>query len=686
MDEIEFSFHDHPLHRSGAFSIWCDGCSQPGYSSDGYRCSECYRDFFMHQKCAESPLVIDHSSHHQHPLNLSCVPASKPCHLCDGHVSDVGYGCSACDLWLHISCSRNPPSHVIENPKAHEHSLTLFLMPNEIELFICHICGYCCFHSAYVCSQCEFFFHVNCVNLSPEIKHPSHPSHPLQLLMDGAPRYSDGKCCLCGDEFEKGRLYHCSLCNYSLNLDCVKCPPPLTHKSPKTHEHKLTLIPRHLSFTCNACGKNGDRSPYVCLQCNFMIHRKCFDLPLLININRHDHRISRTYLLGLKFFDHDCAVCHRKVDWPYGGYICSSCPNFVAHPDCSTTPSVWDGKELIGTPEEIEDMEPPFKVIDDSLINHFTHEEHNLRLNNKDDIACDERIIECKACIRPVYSDPFYSCTQCNYILHETCANLPRTKRHPLFAEKLTLVGGSTYLQDSFTCHACDRRSTGFRYCVRKLDYAVDVQCISISEPLNHDSHPHPLYFVDRCRGNCEACGKLGYLGFRCIREECEYFLHYGCAVLPKMVEKHKADDHPLFQCYGEDIDATGRYWCDICEREVDPKRWFYTCDRCCTTFHIDCVLGDLFMGHAAGSMFTTKAFDIVAPNRQVQVVANNGICRPYCDVCKSRCKASLILKTRDDAGLFICSSPCLRHFIPPVGVGEKAQLIPSGLIEEWFT
>ncbi|KAL9816096.1 hypothetical protein AtNW77_Chr4g0273991 [Arabidopsis thaliana] len=33
----------------------------------------------------------------------------------------------------------------------------------------------------------------------------------------------------------------------------------------KAHDHQLTLFPRLISFICNACSLNGDRSPYICV-------------------------------------------------------------------------------------------------------------------------------------------------------------------------------------------------------------------------------------------------------------------------------------------------------------------------------------------------------------------------------------------------------------------------------------
>ena len=41
---------------------------------------------------------------------------------------------------------------------------------------------------------------------------------------------------------------------------------------------------------------------------------------------------------------------------------------------------MWDGIDLDGTLEEEEEIEESFQVLDDKLINHFSHE-HDLELN-----------------------------------------------------------------------------------------------------------------------------------------------------------------------------------------------------------------------------------------------------------------------------------------------------------------
>ncbi|KAF2533031.1 hypothetical protein F2Q70_00031308 [Brassica cretica] len=209
--------------------------------------------------------------------------------------------------------------------------------------------------------------------LALEIDYPYHPKHPLKILTKEEHHFSDGKCLICGEELRL-KFYHCSICKFSVDVGCVRDPPPLAILFPKAHEHQLSLTPRKISFDCDACGMAGDRSPYSCQQCYFMIHQSCIDLPEIINVNRHEHRLSRR--LHLSPGSWVCGFYHKNVDWSYGAYSCSICPNYVIHSKCAIRYDVWDKLELKGIPEEPQDIEP-FK-----------------------------------------------------FILHKTCANLSRKKRH----------------------------------------------------------------------------------------------------------------------------------------------------------------------------------------------------------------------------------------------------------------
>jgi len=293
---------------------------------------------------------------------------------------------------------------------------------------------------------------------------------------------------------------------------------------------------------------------YICVQCDFMIHQKCLSLPRLININRHDHRVSRTSVLGV--VNSVCGVCHRKVDWTWGGYSCQKCPHYVVHSICATRKDVWNGKELEGIPEETEDIEP-YVVIDDNTIQYFSHKEHYLRFHVNDLLWEENKW--CSACTHPICLQSFYSSIDCDFLLHQNCAEYRRKIWHVLHNERLTLV---TSKDDYFHCTACDRLSNGFKY--QCGDIKLDVLCGSISEPFVHPSHPHhPLYYIPLVgRKQCNGCNRWSSLLLTCIESGCGFLVCFNCATLPQVV-KHRVDDHPLSLCYGET--ASGKYWCDIC-------------------------------------------------------------------------------------------------------------------------
>ncbi|ESQ43502.1 hypothetical protein EUTSA_v10012912mg [Eutrema salsugineum] len=646
---IEVLNHHHPLRPAPWFSHGlCGGCKKTGHIYNGYRCadSECH-DFLYHKECAEASPVINHPSHPKHPLHLEKYFGRSKCPICGSgtgtyHLSNVGYSCSQCIFYIDLECSRKSQPPYFIQAKSHKH--TLVLLTKKIESGQCEVCRKTVVgKNPYACFLCKVFFHLDCVHLSPEVNHHSHPNHPLALLTTGAPDYTDNTCILCGRDLEEA-LRHCSICNFSICFDCAKDPPPPALLELKTHEHQLILLPRQISFTCNACGMQGDRSPYYCTQCNFMVHRDCIGLPHVININRHDHRISRTNYLSPGVWS--CGVCRQSVNRFCGAYSCSVCSSYVVHSQCATRHDVWDGVELEGIPEEAEDI-MPFKVVGDNLIRHFSHE-HNLRLGEEHNTRHDERK-RCQACIRPIYPGPVYSCERCNFFLHEVCANLHLKKRLVFHNNpfKLKVMGAPVVL----SCGACKGGFHGFSY--RSPNFLeLDVRCSLVSEPYVYEGHLHPLYFGNKGASKCEACDEV-IEGIALYCDDCNFVLGFCCAVLPKTV-RHKCDDHPLFLSYGEK--ASGKYWCDICEEETDSKKWFYTCADCGVTLHIKCVLGD-FLNLMPGTIFEERRYSMI-------VVVNDRSFRPFCGHCKMRCKCTIIVKVRSPFNVFMCSYDCLYTYL----------------------
>ncbi|XP_010548810.1 PREDICTED: uncharacterized protein LOC104820137 [Tarenaya hassleriana] len=529
--------------------------------------------------------------------------------------------------------------------------LYLYLRFYTNEWSLCRKEGRIC--DGYRCSECAYFTaHKECAESPPEIESPSHPKHPLKLLRSEDYFFKPCDCCR---EYTSEVAYHCSVCDFWADVYCARNPPTLSFLSLTTHEHILTLLPIKISFTCNACGMDGYWSPYACLQCYFVIHIQCIDLPRIININRHDHRISRMYCLDPEDPDPVCGVCRRPIDRRYGAYSCHSCPQYAVHSRCATLENVWDGNELYWKPEEVEDVEP-FKVIAHNVIEHFSHKQHHLRFM-EDGYGC-EASIRCKACIRPINSSSLYSCMKCDFFLHERCANLPLKKRHMVFGQQLFLhANPAPYLWS--WCYVCEQFSDGFKYITSDNGFTIDAQCSSIREPFDIECHHHPLYYTSSETGRCKACAKLKMYVLRCVEDGCEYALCFGCVGLPSTV-KHDCDDHPLVLCYGEKQER-GKYWCDICEEKTDPNLWFYICNHCGLTLHVGCVLGEDLAYFEPGSLIPRPLNS--GGEEAYEVVANKGSQRPLCYNCSRRCMSSVALKKRDGTGRYLCSYKCYSVF-----------------------
>lgn len=276
-------------------------------------------------------------------------------------------------------------------------------------------------------------------------------------------------------------------------------------------------------------------------------------------------------------------------------------------------------KEVEDVPEEEE--EDPYKVISEEEILHFSHQ-HNLRLGDDDTVK-----MRCNACILPISSDPFFKCLQCEFCLHKVCASFPRKKRNILHKHKLALVVGyeadHTYTKCAyFNCTYCLLFFDGFsynchsdRHCVGNR-FSLDMGCASISEPFHHELHPHPLYRTSTEPKTCIACGRYSKYVLNCI-VLLEFALCMECATLPRKV-KHRCDDHILTLHHGRG-NSDGQLWCDICERKTDPSVWFYGCDGCGVTLHIECVLGDAYKCKPGNTYF------------KGELVPNSGMTRPFC-------------------------------------------------------
>ncbi|CAA0395154.1 unnamed protein product [Arabidopsis thaliana] len=378
------------------------------------------------------------------------------------------------------------------------------------------------------CFRSGLFFHNECAESSVEIHNLYHPQHSLHIKV------------LKQNEDVHGE---CKLCRAWMSI-VKKNPPSFTLFHPKAHEHSLTLMPQR-SFVCSACGMDDDPNPYVCPQCNFMIHRSCIDRPRVIKIYRHDHHICYNNFLDAG--DWKCGICHKKINWTCGAYSCSECPDLAMHLRCATRFGIWDGIELEGISKNTLKVKS-YKEIEEGVIKHFSHE-HTLKF--KEEIDGKDECIRCTICTYPIFSSPLYSCMECDdFILHKKCADLPKKKIDSFYKMSTSLI--TNYQGNAANiCNACQSIYQGFSYLSDDGNTLLDVRCGSISEPFFHESHPHSLY-VSYSTGDrfCNACGEKATMVLSC--EECEFVLDMKCSTLPKIVKHENDKDHLLSLCYGE--------------------------------------------------------------------------------------------------------------------------------------
>ncbi|RID64099.1 hypothetical protein BRARA_E03057 [Brassica rapa] len=553
------------------------------------------------------------------------------------------------------SLDHSSPPTTILCPRRRSHRLSPFVSDlkefSSSITFSCYVCHRKIKHLTdfFWCHKCTLAYHKKCVE--PEIKVPYHPKHPLQLLFRspkstlhvGGSHYN--KCHCCGENTHEGFYYSCSICDFDLLPGCAISLNILSINYPKRHDHTLTYFPRINSLTCDVCALSDDKCfIYVCYQCDFVVHKTCIYLPTTIRISRHDHRLSFT-LIPHPNKNWSCGVCRQRVDKNYGRYSCVKDCDYVVHSKCATRKDLWDGRELEGEPEtKYEDIKA-FKDIGDGVIEHFSHPNHNMRLDKKesDKVADGKR---CQACILPIYEGNIYNCMRCDFILHETCAHLPRKKLHPLHAHPLTLQTAQKP-EGQFECVACGNLCCGFVH----TGY---VRCALASDPFTHELHPHPLFltFEEGIPRTCSICGKQKR-HLNCI--ECSFIFCFRCATLPYKV-KYKHDEHYLTLSYEED--TGGHNWCDICERETYPQVGVYTCNSFCSiTVHIECLLGaDPFMNH-------NQMIYIYRQRKRVRIfiIPNDGLTRELCMGCRQHCPYRIAFAVRINMHRrLLCSIDCI--------------------------
>ncbi|XP_016747524.2 uncharacterized protein [Gossypium hirsutum] len=365
-------------------------------------------------------------------------------------------------------------------------------------------------------------------------------------------------------------------------------------------EHPLVLVAEQsniegLKAYCDGCGELLSAPCFTCIHCNYNLHKQCAEAPLSLPNHplypQHSYvgffLRQRPYPSDHKLTRQDCKICFKEVRLERGSYSCGKqgC-NYIVHVNC-----VLENDKLYKVIKEEKQCEEFYeKSMQSSIIHvievneageatkieHFSHQ-HCLVLAYKMEEKIDRK---CDGCMLPI-SNIFYYCSERPFFLHKTCVELPRIKQHWFRQSNATLNF------DSFkTCDFCDQYCSGFFYHVGYWDMCL--RCAKVADIIECEGHQHFLFFDFKGSEKfCNGCGNRCSPGaFKCGK--CKFALDFGCLTLPHSA-LHKIDEHMLNLTYHDDKEQS---YCDICEQERDPSRWYYSCSICDTSAHLKCVLG----------------------------------------------------------------------------------------------
>ncbi|XAR67954.1 hypothetical protein NMG60_11002910, partial [Bertholletia excelsa] len=484
----------------------------------------------------------------------------------------------------------------------HDHSLIFNEMPtNNMNCYACEqpISG-----PLYDCKRCLFFLHKSCAELPRELTHPYHPEHALILRPNPPTNYACCRCDVCSEICTRF-IYHCSTCKFDVDINCALVVHNVQQRVQQAcHQHELTPLHKPALFFCDACGTEHKGPSYLCTTCGFWANEQCVSLPTTIKLrdNHHPHPLILTYSIPYEYYRYipRCNICHVSIyrrHWTYG---CHECQYWV-HVYCAT-PEIQDCKANIKVsdnefhpislpmPDESVDLVTQF-IKDITLEGTYRGELDIINNSHQHPLIFFDNQVEdeqCHGCQQTI-SVPFYYCAQCNFSLHQWCAELPKELWHPIHPEHPLLLITERPLDDVFyACAFCSLHTDGYVFGCTKCKFYLDIKCTSLPRIIKHEAHKHPLA-LRKTYSKCNACRSHRGFGYEC--DTCKYNLDVGCVLLPRTI-KHRYDEHPFVLIYGvSSLDQVDdEYYCEICEGKVDSDYWFYHCHECNQSLHMGCI------------------------------------------------------------------------------------------------
>lgn len=511
-DEFRHFSHLHPLtlqqeQNGGTDEIVCVICEMLIKSGSSYYfCSQCDANF--HQQCAELPREMLNPDFHEHSLFLFPQVNKTICNSCKNDCTEFVYRCLVCKFCLHVACLQS---------FKHKHTFTKFRNQTE---FVCRACGENGNGFSWFCTICHLSVHKKCAELPFKLRTFEHSHHDLSLTyFRNSVHFVDSmiRCEICWEKINTNFAgYGCYECIYFVHLDCARWQRLDINLTNDAHDssddedsgseikryihcHSLTLFSAEelvQDRVCDGCMMRLSGPSYSCKECDFFVHKACYELPRKKRNFIHQHKLN---LISIPNFVFQCKACLKHFN------------GFAYH--CKTCLSTFDTR--------CASIKLPLK--------HPSHQ-HPLSLQRT-----NKYHTKCEACGEEVKDKVVFRCVGCKFYLDAGCATLPlgvryRFDPHPL---DLTFVEEE---DEDYCCDICEeeRESGPWFYGCQKCSFAAHLDCAVGMFPYvkskKHEAHKHQLKLG--MKGKKEAdCGDCGEscaeeeLTYECI-ENCKFRVH----------------------------------------------------------------------------------------------------------------------------------------------------------------
>lgn len=516
---IQYFWHDHPLELRSILSdsgSHCYVCRQ-SVSGYNYKCPKC--NFFLHISCLKLPLKSVHPLHQEHPLTLMREPANDVdgqkvlCNKCTSPCSDFTYHCAACFFSLHLQCTLEPYTLMLD---VHKHSLTFSSCPpNGYLSFICNICGEDGSYFCLFCKSCQFVVHIECSSVPATARYERHDHVfeliPMKNIEDGTGEFY---CTICEERVNvKGSVYYCADCEYIGHLRCIvsvsEAHLELAYRDAdrvEQEKRQLNTLDKQYQFQIGQDEDNELAKLRRCFKELLSGGNVKFSDPMSSNSENkmeellhfsHDHPL--TLCDELKKDRVTCYGCWRKISGM--GYLCNQC-DFFLHKWCAELPK---------------------------NLQHPIHPEHSLTLLSRQ----PNHTYYCEACDKPL--DGFsYNCKTCHFNLHAMCASIPRTLRNEIHEHSLIL---SKKQPDSTKCASCKYNCRNIVFECEICKIVLDLKCALLPHKVKHNCHVDPLILTSLIEDEtdeyycfaCEERRQPNHWVYYC--PDCDIGAHKNCVV-----------------------------------------------------------------------------------------------------------------------------------------------------------